>query len=147
MVAVYCRCFVAAAGAKIAPKETAHAVASLQDYLFSLQEVRHGKMDLYLRTSRLGKAEYLHLQAPAVDWLFAVVGPGAPRVRRVEDRPPPQPRHKRILPPSQRWWCFFPTSHTHRGYIGPHSITKSAYIDGRKFILLSCFRLILEVYI
>lgn len=37
MVAVYCRCFIAAAGAKIAPRETAHAVASLQDYLFSLQ--------------------------------------------------------------------------------------------------------------
>lgn len=84
MVAVYCRCFIAAAGAKIAPKETAHAVASLQDYLFSLQEVQHGKMDLYLRTSRLGKAEYLHLQAPAVDWLLTIVGPGAPRVRHIE---------------------------------------------------------------
>eukprot|EP00903_Cladosiphon_okamuranus_P009715 g9240.t1 len=79
MVAVYCRCFIAAAGAKIAPRETAHAVASLQDYLFSLQEVQHGKLDLYLRTSRLGKAEYLHLQAPAVDWLLGIVGPGAPR--------------------------------------------------------------------
>ncbi|CAM9977898.1 unnamed protein product [Sphacelaria rigidula] len=37
MVAVYCRCFIAAAGHKIAPLETAHAASSLQDYLFSLQ--------------------------------------------------------------------------------------------------------------
>lgn len=41
MVAVYCRCFIAAAGSKIAPLETAHAASSLQDYLFSLQ-VRGG---------------------------------------------------------------------------------------------------------
>lgn len=36
-MAVYCRCFIAAAGTKIAPLETAHAAASLQDYLFSFQ--------------------------------------------------------------------------------------------------------------
>lgn len=49
MVAVYCRCFIAAAGSKIAPLETAHAASSLQDYLFSLQ-VR----DVYPHESRGG---------------------------------------------------------------------------------------------
>lgn len=103
MVAVYCRCFVAAAGAKIALRETAHAVASLQDYLFSLQEVQHGKLDPYLRTNRLGKAEYLHLQAPAVDWLLGIVGPGASRVRAPGPvDPPPKKKiqgssHKRVI--------------------------------------------------
>lgn len=36
-VAVYCRCFVAAAGAKVAPWETDHLAGSVQDYLFRLQ--------------------------------------------------------------------------------------------------------------
>ncbi|CAM9838326.1 unnamed protein product, partial [Ectocarpus fasciculatus] len=81
MVAVYCRCFVAAAGAEVAPRESAHAVASLQDYLFSLQEVQQGKLEGYLRANRFGLPEYLHLHAPAIDWLLGVVGPGAPRVR------------------------------------------------------------------
>lgn len=81
MVAVYCRCFVAAAGAEVAPRESAHAVASLQDYLFSLQEVQQGKLEGYLRANQFGLSEYLHLHAPAIDWLLGVVGPGAPRVR------------------------------------------------------------------
>lgn len=84
MVAVYCRCFVAAAGAKVAPRESAHAVASLQDYLFSLQEVQQGKLDAYFRTNRLGMPEYLHLQTPAVEWLLGIAGPGAPRVSEGE---------------------------------------------------------------
>ncbi|CAN0463779.1 unnamed protein product, partial [Ectocarpus sp. 8 AP-2014] len=79
MVAVYCRCFVAAAGAEVAPRESAHAVASLQDYLFSLQEVQQGKLEGYLRANQFGLSEYLHLHAPAIDWLLGVVGPGAPR--------------------------------------------------------------------
>ncbi|CAM9900360.1 unnamed protein product [Scytosiphon promiscuus] len=79
MVAVFCSCFISAAGAKIAPRETTHAVASLQDYLFSLQEVQQGKLDGFLRANRLGLPEYLHLHTPAVDWLLGVVGPGAPR--------------------------------------------------------------------
>ncbi|CAN0286445.1 unnamed protein product, partial [Ectocarpus sp. 12 AP-2014] len=78
-VAVYCRCFVAAAGAEVAPRESAHAVASLQDYLFSLQEVQQGKLEGYLRSNQFDLSEYLHLHAPAIDWLLGVVGPGAPR--------------------------------------------------------------------
>ncbi|CAN0328030.1 unnamed protein product, partial [Hapterophycus canaliculatus] len=79
MVAVYCSCFISAAGAKIAPRENSHAVASLQDYLFSLQEVQQGKLDGFLRANRLGLPEYLHLHTPAADWLLGIVGPGAPR--------------------------------------------------------------------
>ncbi|CAM9315551.1 unnamed protein product, partial [Ectocarpus sp. 6 AP-2014] len=79
MVAVYCRCFVAAAGAEVAPRESAHAVASLQDYLFSLQEVQQGKLEGHLRANQFDLSEYLHLHAPAIDWLLGVVGPGAPR--------------------------------------------------------------------
>lgn len=39
-----------------------------------------GKLSGFLRSSGVGMSDYLHLHAPAADWLLGIVGPTAPRV-------------------------------------------------------------------
>ncbi|CAM9265702.1 unnamed protein product, partial [Discosporangium mesarthrocarpum] len=80
MLALYSRCYLAVVGVRVCPGSQAiHAATSLQDYLFSFEELREGKAGAYMVAHGLGISEYVHLQVPAIDWLLRCASQGTSR--------------------------------------------------------------------
>ncbi len=79
LVAVYARCYLARGGASVQPQLKSYAVTMLYDYLFSFQEFRQAKFASITEKLKLSEADYLHLHAPAVEWLLKCIGQNASR--------------------------------------------------------------------
>ena len=79
LVSVFAQCYLARCGGVVCRDESGYATTMVYDYLYGFKEYESEKFAGSLNRMGVSLEEFLHLQSPAVEWIFKCVGRKAPK--------------------------------------------------------------------